>query len=813
MDEFDDLLTNALTGTKTAPVKSQSVNANNVGNLRPVGKSTGFQQMESPEVGIKAIDENLKTYGEKHGINTLRGVINRWAPASENDTESYIKNVSQKTGLKPDDKIDLSDPVIRHIISGPIILQEKGLNHIINKQPTQQQIQATDSGDEFDQLLSNAQPHVKEPGKFALEKFTEPLKTISVEDWKKHSILGPLTAYREHRSPETAQALIDAVQPLAKGIQSAVTHPIDTATAIAKSLYENPLGAVGEAVKSTIYDPEQLLAGLVPKANVAEAGAKAITKTAKEARELAPKELSTMQTQFEAKKGALGQQISGGGLQSGGAAAVAHENAVKAALAEATPELRASLGDKLPQEFTPQELKALEIHNKFAKVDPDFVPTEGQALQDIAKLSDEYNQKAQPGNEALRAKFEQRDPMLIKGFNNIKEQFAPEHSGVKLEGKANNILEEVKANRVDVDTANIKKAYGELQSENGKFAVDMKQASENALAKIEAEDRLDKLPKTIKDKLEKYINGAEGNLNKFENLRSDVASEQRLANRQGDGTAAHVLGLVRDALEELPMKGNEAVAFKEKADIARSLFKRQKDLLDPKKPTYNKLYAMAYEDNRTPAEILMGNVPHPAANKFFDNFVAGSKSTPADLSRMIELVGKDSPAHQELIAGLVDHIKQKAGVIDDKGNVNQVALRKELNKLDSRLDIVAGPEVANRLRNIGDVAEMSEHVKNRSGGNANVSQTAITSEREAAQKAIKDVALGATKAALNIKTGGASGVVESVFSPIFEAKKAKKAAEEATRAQQEKLQKTISRSAGISVKPTRIELRGMANKE
>lgn len=309
MDEFDDLLTNALTGTKTAPVKSQSVNANNVGNLRPVGKSTGFQQMESPEVGIKAIDENLKTYGEKHGINTLRGVINRWAPASENDTESYIKNVSQKTGLKPDDKIDLSDPVIRHIISGPIILQEKGLNHIINKQPTQQQIQATDSGDEFDQLLSNAQPHVKEPGKFALEKFTEPLKTISVEDWKKHSILGPLTAYREHRSPETAQALIDAVQPLAKGIQSAVTHPIDTATAIAKSLYENPLGAVGEAVKSTIYDPEQLLAGLVPKANVAEAGAKAITKTAKEARELAPKELSTMQTQFEAKKGALGQQI------------------------------------------------------------------------------------------------------------------------------------------------------------------------------------------------------------------------------------------------------------------------------------------------------------------------------------------------------------------------------------------------------------------------------------------------------------------------------------------------------------------------
>jgi hypothetical protein len=500
-------------------------------------------------------------------------------------------------------------------------------------------------------------------------------------------------------------------------------------------------------------------------------------------------------------------------LQSGGAAAVAHENAVKAALNEASPELREYLGGKLPQEFTPQELKALEIHNKFAKVDPDFVPTEGQALQDIAKLSDEYNQKAQPGNEALRAKFEQRDPMLIKGFNNIKDQFAPEHSGIKLEGKANNILEEVKANRVDVDTANIKEAYKALQSEDGKFAVDLKKASENALAKIEAEDRLDKLPKTIKDKLQKYIDGAEGNLNRFENLRSDVASEQRLANRQGDGTASHVLGLVRDALEELPMKDSEASAFKEKADLARSLFAQQKGLLDPKKPTYNKLYAMAYEDNRTPAEVLMGNVPHPAANKFFENFVAGSKSTPADLSRMIELVGKDSPAHQELIAGLVDHIKQKAGVIDDKGNVNQAALRKELNKLDARLDIVAGPEVANKLRNIGEVAELSEHVKNRSGGNANVSQTAITSEREAAKQAAKDLAIGAGEAALNIKTGGASGVVSAILKPVFEAKKAKAAAEAEALAKQKKLNQTISRSAGISTKPTRIELRGMANKE
>jgi hypothetical protein len=497
--------------------------------------------------------------------------------------------------------------------------------------------------------------------------------------------------------------------------------------------------------------------------------------------------------------------------QSGGAAAVAHENAVKAALAEAAPELRAELGNKQPQEFTPQELKALEIHNKFAQVDPDFVPTEGQALQDVAKLSDEYNTKAKPGNEALRAKFEQRDPMLIKGFNNIKEQFAPDHSGVKQEGKANNILEEVKTNNVDVDNRNIKNAYEALNNTNGEFVVDMQVAAKDALEKIAKSKRTNRIPKEMRDTLEAYASGEyTGNAIDFENLRTDTASDIRKAQKAGDGAQEHVLSTIRNSFEDLPMKGEEAIAFKEKADIARTLFKRQKDLLNPEKPTYNKLYAMAYEDNRTPAEILLGNVPHPGANKFFENFVTGSKTTPADLSRMLELVGKDSPAHQELIAGLVDHLKQKAGVIDDKGNVSQKALRKELNNIGSRLDLIAGPEIANRLRNIGDVAELSEHVRNQGGGSANVSQTAITSEREAAQKAIKEAAFGLGEAALNFKTGGVSGIVSPVFKSMFEAKKLKAAAEAEALAQQNKLQQITSRTAGINKQPTRIDLRNMA---
>jgi len=259
-----------------------------------------------------------------------------------------------------------------------------------------------------------------------------------------------------------------------------------------------------------------------------------------------------------------------------------------------------------------------------------------------------------------------------------------------------------------------------------------------------------------------------------------------------------VLSDIRDAIEELPMKGPEAIAFKEKADLARSLFKNQKELLDPKSSKYNKAYAMAEDDNRTPTERL--TLQHPAADKLFENFITGKQATPADLNRMIDLVGRDSPAHHELIAGITEHLQKKAGVVDGKGNISQKALNDELTKLGPRLDLIAGPEAANRLRLIGEVASLTEHVRNRGGGSANVSQTATTQAREAELKAQKDFAAGIVEAGANIATGGKSGIVASALAPMFKARQERQAAELAEAARQERLRKTLSRSAGIKPK-------------
>ncbi len=68
----------------------------------------------------------LRNYQRKQGINTITGIIRRWAPASENDTDSYIRSVSQDTKIPPDERIDMTDSrMLIHLLEA-IIRHENG---------------------------------------------------------------------------------------------------------------------------------------------------------------------------------------------------------------------------------------------------------------------------------------------------------------------------------------------------------------------------------------------------------------------------------------------------------------------------------------------------------------------------------------------------------------------------------------------------------------------------------------------------------------------------------------------------------------
>jgi hypothetical protein len=58
-----------------------------------------FEEFEAPEFGIRAAVKIIENYRKNYGLNTIAGVVGRWAPSVENDTNSYIESVSKKTGI------------------------------------------------------------------------------------------------------------------------------------------------------------------------------------------------------------------------------------------------------------------------------------------------------------------------------------------------------------------------------------------------------------------------------------------------------------------------------------------------------------------------------------------------------------------------------------------------------------------------------------------------------------------------------------------------------------------------------------------
>lgn len=85
-----------------------------------------FVQFTGPQWGIRAIARTLITYQDKHGLRTIRQVIGRWAPPTENNTEAYIRQVSTRVGVSPDGRIDIYDYRTMRALVGAIIRHENG---------------------------------------------------------------------------------------------------------------------------------------------------------------------------------------------------------------------------------------------------------------------------------------------------------------------------------------------------------------------------------------------------------------------------------------------------------------------------------------------------------------------------------------------------------------------------------------------------------------------------------------------------------------------------------------------------------------
>jgi hypothetical protein len=68
-----------------------------------------FEQFEDPIMGLRAAAVLLIAHYDRRHLDTIRKLVEVWAPPNENDTEAYGRAVAKASGFGIDEPLDLHD--------------------------------------------------------------------------------------------------------------------------------------------------------------------------------------------------------------------------------------------------------------------------------------------------------------------------------------------------------------------------------------------------------------------------------------------------------------------------------------------------------------------------------------------------------------------------------------------------------------------------------------------------------------------------------------------------------------------------------
>lgn len=100
------------------PMLPRGIRNNNPLNIRignawlgEVAKPTDkeFEQFVAPVYGLRAAFIILRRYISRYNLRTVDQIISRWAPAKENNTENYIKQVCEISHIHRGEELDFTD--------------------------------------------------------------------------------------------------------------------------------------------------------------------------------------------------------------------------------------------------------------------------------------------------------------------------------------------------------------------------------------------------------------------------------------------------------------------------------------------------------------------------------------------------------------------------------------------------------------------------------------------------------------------------------------------------------------------------------
>lgn len=737
-----------------APTIPAPLRTNNPGALMPGGKMAQYGSMEE---GLQALDRNLQSYG-KQGINTLSGVINKWSPGNApgntpQATQNYINHVAKVTGLKPDQPIDLSNPLVRLQLTAGITQFESGPGAIYGQQfvasprpVSAAPAAATTPGaltvddlmkpEAVNAAVSEAFNEPTKPGKVA-SKVTSFLRgSAALAD----TLLGVVPGVAGMATYAGARAVGQTPEQAAQ-TQAKVTGALERPVGRAFGVTETPeykgefsqrvmdtvgkfVGESAEAIskKTGIAVPEveyylnlgmtspAMLRGTKPGQAIArEAGY--VTEAAKQAGGKvvgaaagvtpAPVRRAVTGTVEAIAPGTTRAPVRAPTLGEPGAAAVVPpppqvgRGSVGAAGVPDATIIRQALQTATPefqQLYGNMPLDKVNTPVVLRHLEADSLPVPVRLTEGQATgdvVKLSSEQNLRGKQPAFAQRFNEQNAQLVENVPLIRERAAPDVYATKTIESSQALIDAYRA-LDDAKNVDIRAAYKKLEDANGgQFPVDAQTIVQNADALLAKKMKTNFVPPEIAADLRAFREGAPMTFEQFEALRTNLAAEIRKAERSGDGNRAAAASLIRQAIEALPLKG-EAAALKPLADQARTLAKARFDALK-KDPAYK-----AAVDDTVPAD------------KYFDKFVVNGVNK--NINTMVETLGRDSPAHQHMRAGTINWLSDKAGIVDGRGNFSQAQYNKALKKLDDvkNFQAIFDPESQLQLRTLGNVAAYTQ---------------------------------------------------------------------------------------------------------
>lgn len=261
----------------------------------------------------------------------------------------------------------------------------------------------------------------------------------------------------------------------------------------------------------------------------------------------------------------------------------------------------------------------------------------------------------------------------------VRDQVGPDVTSSHPVEHGDTIIQAYK-DKAAVADANVSAKYKALQDANGgQFPVDAAALQKNATAALHDQLLFDHAPKPVMNTLGRLADNNSMTFENFESLRTNLARIQRSSSDANEAAAA---GVIRGAMEELPLAPG-AAELKPLADSARGAARTQFQALEA-----DPAYKAAVNDSVPP-------------DRFVQKFVTGPSATRDGVAQMKANLADNPLATQTMGVAAVDHLRTTSG-IDVGADFRQTAFNKKLGDLGPRLEQLIDPKTLGQLHTIGE---------------------------------------------------------------------------------------------------------------